>query len=91
MTKLQLISELANQSGITKEQSKEIVGIFFDVMGEALARGDRVEIRGLCAFSVKEYDGYIGRNPKTGEVTTVAPKRLPKFKAGKDLKERVDG
>jgi integration host factor subunit beta len=59
-------------------------------MSEALARGDRVEIRGLCSFYVKEYESYKGRNPKTGERVQVGPKKLPFFKCGKELKERVD-
>jgi integration host factor subunit beta len=59
-------------------------------MSDALARGDRVEIRGLCSFYVKEYKPYLGRNPKTGERVHIAPKKLPFFKCGKELKERVD-
>jgi integration host factor subunit beta len=59
-------------------------------MADALSQGDRVEIRGLCSFFVKKYAGYTGRNPKTGEFVKVAPKKLPFFKAGKDLMERVD-
>ena len=59
-------------------------------MTEALVQGDRVEIRGLCSFFVKKYRGYIGRNPKTGEKVKIAPKKLPFFKGGKELKERVD-
>ena len=53
------------------------------------AEGDRVEIRGLCSFFVKEYKSYQGRNPKTGETVTVGSKKLPFFKIGKELKERV--
>ena len=59
-------------------------------MADALARGDRVEIRGLCSFSVKKYKSYIGRNPKTGEEVTIKTKKLPFFKAGKELKLRVN-
>jgi integration host factor subunit beta len=59
-------------------------------MSDALANGERVEIRGLCSFFVKEYKGYTGRNPKTGAHTQVLPKKLPFFKCGKELKERVD-
>jgi integration host factor subunit beta len=62
----------------------------FDKMAEALAQGDRVEIRGLCSFFVKTYGGYTSRNPKTSEFVKVAPKKLPFFKAGKELKDRVD-
>jgi integration host factor subunit beta len=60
-------------------------------MTDALAQGDRVEIRGFCSFFVKEYRSYTGRNPKTGEKVKIKPKKLPSFKAGKELKERVDG
>ncbi|WP_369688338.1 HU family DNA-binding protein [Desulfatitalea tepidiphila] len=59
-------------------------------MCDALGKGERVEIRGLCTFKVKTYDGYDGRNPKSGDLVKVKPKRLPFFKAGSDLKARVD-
>ena len=59
-------------------------------MANALAAGDQVEIRGLCSFFVKQYDSYKGRNPKTGEPTRVKAKKLPFFKCGKELNERVD-
>jgi len=59
-------------------------------MSSAMASSDRVEIRGLCSFYIKRYDGYTGRNPKTGEKAKIKPKRLPFFKCGKELKERVD-
>ena len=68
----------------------DIVDLIFRKIFEVLAKGDRVEIRGLCSFFVKEYDSYKGRNPRTGETVTVAPKKLPFFKCGKELKERVD-
>jgi integration host factor subunit beta len=59
-------------------------------MSKALATGDRVEIRGLFGIHVKEYKGYTGRNPKTGEIVRIPPKKLPFFKSEKELKERVD-
>jgi len=59
-------------------------------MSNALANGDRVEIRGLCSFYVKKYKAYTGRNPTTGEEVKIKPKKLPFFKCGKKLKERVD-
>jgi integration host factor subunit beta len=90
MNKLELIDRLKNESRISKKEASAVVDIFFDSMSEALAGGDRVEIRGLCSFYVKEYRSYMGRNPKTGENVRVAPKRLPFFKSGKELKERVD-
>ena len=67
------------------------VELFFDSMANALIKGDRVEIRGLCSFYVKKYKPYTGRNPKTGEKVPIQPKKLPFFKAGTELKKRVDG
>ena len=66
------------------------VDLFFNKMANALAEGDRIEIRRLCSFYAREYAGYTGRNPKTGEIVTVAPKKLPYFKCGNGLRERVD-
>ena len=90
MNKLELIDTLKNECQISKKEAAAIVDIFFDQISTALAEGDRVEIRGLCSFFVKEYDSYNGRNPKTGETVTVAPKKLPFFKRGQELKRRVD-
>ena len=64
--------------------------LFFNEIADALAIGDRVEIRGFCSIFVKGYGAYTGRNPKTGEQVKIAPKKLPIFKPGKELKERVD-
>lgn len=90
MNKLELISALKNEANILKSEAAKVVQIFFDSMGSALAQGERVEIRGLCSFYVKKYQSYTGRNPKTGEQVTIRPKKLPFFKSGKELKERVD-
>lgn len=90
MNKLELISALKNETAISKSEAAKVVELFFGNMSDALARGDRVEIRGLCSFFVKEYGSYTGRNPKTGEKVTIKPKKLPFFKCGKELKERVD-
>jgi integration host factor subunit beta len=90
MNKLELIQALKNSNGLSKSEAEAVVNLFFDEMANALARGERVEIRGFCSFFIKEYKSYIGRNPKTGEKVQIAPKRLPFFKAGKELKERVD-
>ena len=90
MNKLELISALKNEANISKPEAAEVVQIFFDAMSEALARGERVEIRGLFSFFVKDYKSYTGRNPKTGEKVTIQPKKLPFFKCGKELKERID-
>ena len=90
MNKLELIATLRDECQVSKKEAATIVDIFFDQISTALAEGDRVEIRGLCSFFVKEYKSYKGRNPRTGERVQVAPKRLPFFKIGKELKERVD-
>ncbi|MDM8525585.1 HU family DNA-binding protein [Desulfococcaceae bacterium HSG8] len=90
MNKLELIATLKNEAGISKAEAAKVVEIFFGNMADALAEGERVEIRGLCSFFVKNYKSYIGRNPKTGEKVTITPKKLPFFKCGKELKERVD-
>ena len=90
MNKLELISALKTEANISKFESAKVIQIFFDSMADALAEGERVEIRGLCSFFVKEYKAYTGRNPKTGEKVLIQPKKLPFFKSGKELRERVD-
>ncbi len=90
MNKLELIAALKDEANISKTESAEVVRIFFDSMTDALAKGERVEIRGLCSFFVKEYKSYVGRNPKTGDKVVIEPKKLPFFKCGKELKERVN-
>ena len=90
MNKLELIEALKNEASIGKKEAAAAVKLFFNEMAESLANGDRVEIRGLCSFYVKEYKGYTGRNPKTGAQVQIKPKKLPFFKCGKELKERVD-
>ncbi len=71
-------------------KAKEVVKTVFTTMANALSKGDRVEIRGFGSFKVKNYDGYTGHSPKTGEPIKVKPKKLPFFKCGRELKERVD-
>lgn len=90
MNKLETISALKKQANISKTEAARVVQVLFDNMADTLAQGERVEIRGLCSFFVKEYEGYTGRNPKTGEKVSIRSKKLPFFKAGKELKERVD-
>lgn len=90
MNKLELISALKSRTDISKADAAKVVEVFFDNMTETLAAGNRVEIRGLCSFYVKEYKSYTGRNPKTGEKVVIKPKKLPFFKSGKELKERVN-
>lgn len=90
MNKLELISTLKEKTELNKSEAAEVVKIFFDSLAESFAKGERVEIRGFCSFYIKEYKSYTGRNPKTGDKVVIPPKRLPFFKCGKDLKERVD-
>ena len=89
MTKLQLINALKEEHHLSKPEATHIVNLFFDEMSKALVNGDRVEIRGLCSMYVKKYKGYTGRNPITGKKVKVKSKKLPFFKPGKELKERV--
>ena len=90
MNKLELISTLKDRTDLTKTEAAEVIKIFFDSLADAFTKGERVEIRGLCSFHIKEYKSYTGRNPKTGQKVKIPPKRLPFFKCGKELKERVD-
>ena len=90
MNKSQLIERIAKEEGITIKNAASVVNVVFDSMSDSLARGDRVEIRGFGSFKVKSYNSYQGRNPKTGEIIQVNEKKLPYFKVGKEMKERVD-
>jgi len=90
MNKLELVKTLRDECRISKKEAATIVDLFFDKISTALAEGDRVEIRGLCSFFVKEYKSYQGRNPMTGETVQVGAKKLPFFKCGMELRKRVD-
>jgi integration host factor subunit beta len=90
MNKSDLITVLAKESNLPVRKSEEIVNLFFETMSKALVDGDRIEVRGFGSFTVKEYKGYTGRNPKTGQKISVTDKRLPFFKAGKELREKAD-
>ncbi len=90
MNKLEVIAALQRKAQIPKADAARVVQLFFNNMSNALARGERVEIRGLCSFRIKEYKGYVGRNPKTGQRVEIKPKKLPFFKAGKELRRKVD-
>ena len=92
MTKRELIEKLAEKvKDLSLKDAELIVNTVFDSMTEALASGDRIEIRGFGSFQVKERRAREGRNPRTGEKVSVASKKVPFFKVGKELKERVDG
>lgn len=90
MTKSDLINALAARANITHSRAEQVVNVIFDSMTDSLVRGEGIEIRGFGSFSVRSYDGYMGRNPRTGDPVEVAPKRLPFFKVGKELKELVN-
>lgn len=90
MNKSELVKALADQANISLDEATLVVNTFVDSMKESLLEGGRVEIRGFGSFKVKEYGSYAGRNPHTGEKVAVEPKRLPFFRAGKELKEYLN-
>jgi integration host factor subunit beta len=90
MNKSQLIEALVKAESITLKKAEMVVKVLFDNMVEALTREERIEIRGFGSFKVKGYKGYKGRNPKTGDLIKVEGKKLPFFKVGKEMRERVD-
>jgi len=90
MNKSDLTKTLAKELNLPLPKSQEIVDTVFKTMSRTLTSGERIEIRDFGAFVAREYGGYTGRNPKTGEKTVVEPKKLPFFKAGKDLRERLN-
>ncbi len=91
MTKAELITKVSVKEKIPLKVAKVIVDTMFDGMLQSLQMGERIEIRGFGAFTLRHYRGYKGRNPKTGEIVSVPPKKLPFFKVGKELKEMVNG
>lgn len=91
MTKSDLIAQMAHKLDIPSREASTIVNILIKKMTEVLAEGRKIEIRGFGSFTVKEYEAFEGRNPKSGEKVKVQPKKLPVFKVGKELKERVKG
>jgi integration host factor subunit beta len=76
---------------MAKGRAEAVVNHIFDCLEQALCRDERVEIRGLGSFETRHYHAYQGRNPRTGDAVAVKPKRLPYFKAGKELKELING
>lgn len=91
MTKSELIADLAaSHNHLLGRDLELIVGTIFNEIGSALARGERVELRGFGAFTVKRRDARTGRNPRTGVAVPVREKAVPFFKAGKELRERVN-
>ena len=90
MNKSDLIATLAEKKNLPTKEAASIVNTILETMTDVLAQGKGIEIRGFGSFSVKEYEAYEGRVPKTGEKIQVKPKKLPVFKVGKDLRERVN-
>lgn len=90
MNKSELIRALAEKDDLSMDEAALVVNTFFECIRQTLLDNNRVEIRGLGSFKMKQYDGYVGRNPKTGDEVEVKPKRLPFFRAGKDLREYVN-
>jgi len=91
MNKADLIEALAVKEGLQGKEAYTIVNLIFDGFTDTLKKGGRIEVRGFGSFSVREYGAYTGSNPKTGKKVAVKPKRLPFFKVGKELKQRVNG
>ncbi len=89
MNRSDLIERLAGQKGLSLNTADAIIHEIFNSMAETLIAGNRIEIRGFGSFEIRQYDGYSGRNPKTGLEVTVKPKKMPFFKVGKELKERI--
>jgi len=92
MTKSELIEEMTTQDpGLSKREAELVINTIFDGIGEALVSGDRVEIRGFGSFSIRCREAREARNPKSGELVRIPPKKVPFFKTGKELRERVNG
>ncbi len=90
MNKSGLVEELTNRTELKLKEAEIVVSLIIDKMKEALLKEERIELRGFGSFHIEYYKAYIGRNPKTGESIHVKEKRLPFFKVGKDLKERIN-
>lgn len=90
MTKADLVNVISEKTSLQHKQAEMVINLVFDMMSDALKKDDRIEIRGFGSFVNRSYEGYRGRNPKTGEQVDVPPKRVPFFKVGKELKETVD-
>ena len=90
MTKSDLILKIASDKGISKARAEAAVNMIFDCLTHSMVRDERVEIRGLGSFEIRKYASYKGRNPRTGDSVSVRPKRLPFFKAGKEIKDIIN-
>ena len=90
MIKADLINKISQELSIPKQEAEEGVNLFFDMIKEAILKGEEIEIRGFGSFRTRQRRGRIGRNPKTGAKVEVPPKRIPYFKPSKELKEFVN-
>lgn len=91
MIRSELVQRLADaNSGLKQSEVEQIVDIFFDEIVEQLAKGGRIELRGFGAFSTRARDARVGRNPRTGASVSVKAKRVPYFKSGKEMRERLN-
>jgi len=90
MTKAELVDNVADKVNLTKKQTEIIVNILFNSITEALSDGDKVELRGFGSFRIRDRNPREGRNPKTGDTVHIPAKKVPFFKAGKELREMVD-
>jgi len=90
MNKSTLINVLAEKTDLSKRNSEQFVNLMVDAMISAMTQEDRIEIRGFGSFVIRHYGAYEGRNPKTGQTIKITDKRLPFFKAGKDLIQRIN-
>ncbi len=91
MTKAELIDLFAAERGLPRKTAERVVNVIFDSMRESLCAGERIELRGFGSFHLREYDAYVGRNPRTNEPIKVQAKVLPVFRVGKSLRKRVNG
>ena len=92
MTKAELVEKVSEKvDGLTKKQTEVIINTIFDSIKDALSKEDKVEIRGFGSFRIRHRRAKTGRNPKTGATVSVPPKKVPFFKAGKEMREMVDG
>ena len=90
MNRTQLAKEIAKKTGVSQKEALNYIDVILSSITSAMEKGERVEIRGFGSFVVKEYDSRQGVNPKSGEKITIPAKKLPAFKAGKDLKEKIN-
>ncbi len=90
MTKAELVERVSENIYLTKKQTEVIVNILFNSITEALSQGDKVELRGFGSFRIRKRNPRHGRNPKTGDTVHIPAKKVPFFKAGKELREMVD-